>query len=224
LPHGKSSLELDQLPVLANRKLLAGHISDTFFIDIGLPETLADAQTSLPTWEAKPIAFLDRDGVLNHDAGHVYKMEEFEWIHGAKDAVRHLNDAGYHVILITNQAGIAKGFYTEMDFNALTDWMTKELGKQGAHLDAVYYCPYHPDALQPEYRKVSNERKPAPGMLLRAMAEIPHHRNGTFFIGNQPSDREAAESAGVRYFNFCGGHLLNFVKQVLRSTPIKDPS
>ena len=212
LPEGKSSLERDLLPFLATQGTLSGHRSDSFFIDIGIPQTLEDAQTSIPKWEGKPIAFIDRDGVLNHDTGYVHKVEQFEWILKAREAVRHLNDLGYHVILITNQAGIAKGFYTEEDFHSLTRWMHAELWKHGAHLDAVYYCPYHPEALLPSYRKVSDDRKPGPGMLLRAMAETPSDPERSFFIGNQPTDKQAADAANVRYFNFSGGNLMEFVR------------
>lgn len=213
LPEGKCSLEQDLLPVLAGQRALSGFISDGFFIDIGVPESLADGQISIPRWEKKPIAFIDRDGVLNHDLGHVHTIEQFKWIDGAAEAVRHLNDGGYHVVLVTNQAGIAKGMYAEGDFQALTQWMKTELWKKGAHLDAVFYCPYHPEAILPHYRRTSEDRKPGPGMLLRAMADIPCDPTRSFFIGNQPTDRQAAQAAGVKYFNFQGGDLLGFVRQ-----------
>jgi D-glycero-D-manno-heptose 1,7-bisphosphate phosphatase len=212
LPPGKSSIESDLLPKLAEAGRLHSYRSDSFFIDIGIPESLEEAQASIPDWEKKPIAFLDRDGVLNHDLGHVHKVEQFKWIDGAQMAVRYLNDMGYHVVLVTNQAGIAKGMYSEEDFHALTRWMKQELWKHGAHLDAVYHCPYHPDAIRPQYRKASEDRKPGPGMLLRAMAELPCDLPSSFFIGNQPTDRQAANGAHVRYLDFQGGNLLEFVR------------
>jgi D-glycero-D-manno-heptose 1,7-bisphosphate phosphatase len=218
LPPGKSSIESDLIPKLSEAGLLHGYSSNAFFIDIGIPESLEEAQISIPAWEQKPIAFLDRDGVLNHDSGHVHRIEDFLWIDGAVDAIRALNESGYHVVLVTNQAGIAKGLYTEEDFHSLTRWMNVELWKHGAHLDAVYFCPYHPEGLLPDYRRASEDRKPAPGMLLRAMAEIPHDRSRTFFIGNQPSDWQAAEAAGVRYLGFHGKNLLEFIQD---SLPLK---
>jgi D,D-heptose 1,7-bisphosphate phosphatase len=216
LPDGKCSLEQDLLPRLAGQGALLGFISDRFFIDIGVPDSLADAQSSIPRWERKPIAFIDRDGVLNHDLGHVHTVEQFKWFDGAQQAVRYLNDAGFHVVLVTNQAGIAKGMYSEEDFHALTHWMHAELWKHGAHLDAVYYCPYHPAAILPHYCKASEDRKPGPGMLLRAMSDLPCDPRRSFFIGNQPTDRQAAHAANVPYFDFSGGDLLQFVQQVTR--------
>ncbi|TDU71418.1 D-glycero-D-manno-heptose 1,7-bisphosphate phosphatase [Prosthecobacter fusiformis] len=214
IPEGRSSLETDLLPDLASRGLLAGFESDAFFIDIGVPDSLAAGELSIPRWERKPIAFLDRDGVLNEDIGHLYKIEDFRWTEGARQAVKYLNEKGYYVILITNQAGIAKGKYTEEDFQILTRWMREELAKDGAHLDAVYHCPFHPDAVVPVYRQVSQDRKPAPGMLLRAMSETPHDPSRSFFIGNQPTDCQAASSADITYFDFPGGNLLEFVQNV----------
>jgi D,D-heptose 1,7-bisphosphate phosphatase len=221
LPDGKSSLEQDFLPRLVYQGTLSGFISNGFFIDIGVPDSLANAQSSIPRWEKKPIAFIDRDGVLNDDLGYVHTVEQFEWLDGAQRAVRYLNDAGCHVVLVTNQAGIAKGMYSEEDFHALTRWMHEELWKCGAHLDAVYYCPYHPAAILPHYRKASEDRKPGPGMLLRAMAELPCDTKRSFFIGNQSTDRQAADAASVQYFDFAGGDLLKFVQQIIRRTNAK---
>jgi D,D-heptose 1,7-bisphosphate phosphatase len=211
MPHGKSSIEVDLLPTLVANRSLDAFTSDTFFIDIGLPESLQEAQTEIPAWEKKPIAFLDRDGVLNHDSVHLFRIEEFKWIPGAVDAVRHLNDSGYHVVIVTNQAGIAKGCYTEEEFMALTDWMKFELWQRGAHVDAVYFCPFHPEGVVEAYRKDSEDRKPRPGMLLRAMRELPHSFSGSFFVGDQVSDRMAAEAAGVRFLQFSGSNLFDFI-------------
>lgn len=215
LPAGKCSLEHTLLPALANQRLLSGYISNSFFIDIGVPSSLDDAQSLIPQWEAKPIAFLDRDGVLNHDCGHAHRLDQFEWIDGAREAVGLLNSCGYHVVLVTNQAGVAKGLYSEEDFHLLTRWMRTELWKAGAHLDAVYYCPFHPEAVLPRYRRESEDRKPNPGMLFRAMAEIPHYSPNSFFIGDRSTDRQAAEAAGISYFNFTGGNLLDFVRSTV---------
>jgi D-glycero-D-manno-heptose 1,7-bisphosphate phosphatase len=211
LPDGRSSIELDLLPALVANGTLAAFTSNGFFIDIGLPETLDRAQTEIPAWERKPIAFLDRDGVLNHDSVHLFRIEEFEWIPGAVETVRLLNDSGYHVVIATNQGGIAKGVYTEEDFFALTKWMRGELWRHGAHFDAVYHCPYHAEGTVERYRRESDDRKPNPGMLLRAMRELPHDFHGSFFIGDQASDRAAAAATGIPYFGFPGGNLFDFV-------------
>jgi D,D-heptose 1,7-bisphosphate phosphatase len=215
LPAGRSSLESDLLPALVAKGSLAAFTSDAFFLDIGLPETLEQAQEAIPAWERKPIAFLDRDGVLNHDSGHVFRIEEFEWIPGAVETVRLLNDSGYHVVIVTNQAGIAKGYYTEEDFLALTEWMRRDLWSHGAHLDAVYHCPFHVDGTVERYRRESEDRKPNPGMLLRAMRDLPHDFSRSFFVGDQPSDRNAAGAAGVQYLGFPGGNLFHFLAPLI---------
>lgn len=215
LPYGKSSIEKDLLPQLAKLESLDGFITDGFFIDIGLPTTLEESQSKLPAWEKKPIAFLDRDGVLNHDKGHVYRVEDFCWIEGAINSVKALNEAGYHVVVVTNQAGIAKGYYSENDFAKLTNWMKTELWKHGAHLDGVYYCPYHPESVSSKYRYDSNSRKPRPGMILEAMADLPHRKVGCFFVGDKETDHMAAEAAGIQYLNFSGDCLLQTIRKVI---------
>ena len=215
LEEGKSSLENDFLPRLAANGLLSALPFEGYFIDIGLPASLEEARKSMPIWETKPIAILDRDGVLNQDTGHVHSISDFIWIDGAKEAIRLLNDSGYYVVIVTNQAGIAKGLYTEETLGILNEWMIGELWNVGAHIDGFYYCPYHPDALLPEYRKISNDRKPSPGMLLKALSAFPNTFEKTFFIGNMPSDREAAKRAGVSYFHFENGSLLSFCWSIL---------
>lgn len=218
LPPGRSSLEADLLPKLAAEGKLAAFRSAAFFIDIGLPETLEQAQVEIPAWERKPIAFLDRDGVLNRDSGHVFQIQDFEWMPGAFEAVRFLNDSGYHAVVATNQAGIAKGYYTEQDFFALTEWMKQELWVHGAHLDAVYHCPYHVDGIIDVYRRESDDRKPGPGMLLQAFRDFPSDPARSFFVGDQPSDRMAAEAAGVRFFGFTGGNLLTVIESAVSAS------
>ena len=215
LPDGPSSLESDLLPKLANKEQLASMPAAGYFIDIGLPETLELAQQEIPNWERKPIAFLDRDGVLNEDHGYVHRIEDFDWTEGAKEAVRRLNDAGYHVVVVTNQAGIARGFYTEEDFARLTAWMERELWKAGAHIDKVYYCPHHPDGIVDQYTKPSNDRKPNPGMLERAFQSLPHSKNDSFMIGDTDKDKEAAQNAGIEFHMFKSDSLIERVSEIL---------
>ena len=107
--------------------------------------------------------FFDRDGTLNVDIHYLHRPEDFIWIPGAKEAIRHVNDRGYLAILVTNQSGVARGYYPESDVQRVYDWMNSELQKVGAHLDALYYCPHHPEGKVPAYTKTCSCRKPATG-------------------------------------------------------------
>ena len=138
------SLERDIIPRLVGHGHARGAVYHGHFIDIGVPDDLARAQTLMPSWERRPTAFLDRDGVLNRDHGYVHRSEDFEWLPGAREAVKRLNDAGYLVIVASNQAGIARGLYGPEDVKRLHRWINSELAKIGGHIDAFYYCPHHP--------------------------------------------------------------------------------
>ena len=162
----------------------------------------------------RPALFLDRDGVLNVDHGYVHRWEDFDWIAGAREAVRRFNEAGWLVIVITNQSGIGRGYYTEDEMHALHRHMQAALADRGAHIDAFYYCPQHPDAANAAYRHPDPpDRKPNPGMLLRALAEWPVDRDRSIMVGDKPADLEAALRAGVRGLLFAGGDLDVFLNE-----------
>jgi len=213
---GMVSLERDVFPRLAGE--LYGQTFAAPFIDIGVPEALAAAQTMVPEIVVRPAAFLDRDGVLNVDGGHVHRPEEFRWVEGAEAAVKALNDWGYLVLVVTNQAGVARGYYGEADVHRLHRWINDALRPQGAHIDAFYHCPHHPEGITP-YARVCDSRKPGPGMLLRAMKEWPIRRDGSFLIGDKESDLEAARRAGVPGHLFRGGDLRAFLDRAVRRGP-----
>ena len=159
----------------------------------------------------RPAVFFDRDGVLNRDVGYLHKPEEFEWLEGAKKAVRLCNDAGYFVFVVTNQAGVARGFYGEDDVHALHAWMNAELAREGAHVDAFEYCPHHPDGVEAPYRRTCRRRKPEPGMLLDLLSAWPVDKERSFLIGNMQSDLDAAAGAGLKAHLYQGGNLADFV-------------
>lgn len=203
----KFSIETDLLPQLVSEGRLHAIAREGYFIDIGVPETYADAQAAIPRQRRRPALFLDRDGVINHDDHYVSRPERLRWMDGAADAIRLANDLGLHVFVVTNQAGVAKGHHSEADVQALHRWMAAELRRAGAHVDDWRYCPYHPDATVPGYAAVHPWRKPAPGMLNDLMAHWPVNRAHSLMVGDQPSDLAAAAAAGVASLHFTGGNL-----------------
>jgi D-glycero-D-manno-heptose 1,7-bisphosphate phosphatase len=142
--------------------------------------------------------FLDRDGVINEDRGYCHRIEDFAWVDGIFDTVRTANALGFAVIVVTNQAGIARGYYTERDFQRLTDWMRTEFEAAHAPIASVYYCPHHPEGMHP-YNIVSPNRKPAPGMLLQAAADHRLELARSLLIGDQESDILAGRAAGLAH-------------------------
>lgn len=207
------SLESDVLPVLATQGQLAGHQARGAFIDIGVPDDFARAQELMPAYMRRPAVFLDRDGVLNRDDGYVHRADQIAWIDGAIEAVRWLNDAGYYVFVITNQAGVARGYYPEEAVQELHDWMQRQMQRQGAHVDAFEYCPFHPEGSVERYCIVSDLRKPGPGMITKLQNEWTTLHAGSFVVGDRDTDIEAAQAAGLPGYKFEGGSLLDFVKR-----------
>jgi D-glycero-D-manno-heptose 1,7-bisphosphate phosphatase len=155
----------------------------------------------------RPAAFLDRDGILNEDSGYVSRREEFRWCKGAVKAVKALNELGYLVFVITNQAGVAYGLYEEQAVLDLHDWMNAELATCGAHIDGFYYCPHHPQGVRPSYAFTCECRKPNPGMLLKAMHEWNVDRDRSFLIGDKETDIRAAGAAGISSLLWRGGDV-----------------
>ena len=151
---------------------------------------------------AKPVAFLDRDGVLNVDHGYVHQPERLEWVTGAPEAVRLLNEAGIPVIVITNQSGVARGYFGETDVQQFHAHVQEQLRARGAHVDAFYYCPHHPQGTVAEFAIACDCRKPKPGMLERAARDFAVDRGRSFLIGDKDDDVAAAAAFGVRGIKF----------------------
>jgi D,D-heptose 1,7-bisphosphate phosphatase len=215
LPAAHSSLEREVFPHLAEQGRLLGMATDGFFADIGTPRALAAAQPEVEAWRRKPCAFLDRDGIVNFDRGHLCDKDLFEFTPGMPEAIKMLNDAGWLAIVITNQAGIGRGKYTEEQFAAFSEWIDDRLAEGGAHVDATYHCPHHPTAGLGEYRRSCECRKPAPGMLLRAIAEWEPDVARSFLLGDKESDVEAARAAGVRGVLYSGGDLRGVIGSLI---------
>ena len=163
----------------------------------------------------RPALFLDRDGVINVDHNYVYRVEDFEWIEGARETIARFNAMDWLVFVVTNQSGIARGYYTEEQMQMLHDWITVELAAAGAHIDRIYHCPFHEEGTIARYTRDSYDRKPKPGMLIRAMTDFPVIKERSFLIGDKQADLDAAKAAGVRGFLFSGGNLSSFADWAL---------
>lgn len=141
--------------------------------------------------------FLDRDGVINHDPGYVHRPDQVEFIDGIFELCRAAVARDYLIIIITNQAGIGRGFYTEAQFHSLMDWMRARFAAEGAPLTEVYFCPSHPEHGIGEYRVDSPDRKPNPGMILKAQQAFALDLAASLLIGDKSGDCEAGARAGV---------------------------
>lgn len=142
--------------------------------------------------------FLDRDGVINIDRDFVYRREEFEFQPGIFEVVRLAQAVKLKVFVVTNQSGIARGYYSQTDFWSLTDWMCAEFAARDAPITKVYHCPFHPDHQSEEFSSFATWRKPEPGMFLQAESDFAIDLSGSLMIGDRSSDALAARRAGIQ--------------------------
>lgn len=146
---------------------------------------------------SQPAVFLDRDGVINRETNYVHRIEDFHFIEGVFEACREIQRAGYSLIVISNQAGIARGYYSEDDYRKVTNWMLEKFIQQGVAIVGVYYCPHHPVHGRRGYRKSCNCRKPNPGMITQAAREHSLDLVRSALVGDKLTDIEAGRAAGV---------------------------
>ncbi len=213
-PH--CSLEADAMPALAAAGALRGLPAEGYFRDIGVPQDLARAQAELPVRLRRPALFLDRDGVINVDHGWVGTRERFEWVPGAIEAIRMATAAGWHVFVVTNQSGVARGLYDEAQLRSLHLWMADQVRRHGGTIDDIRYCPYHEEGIVPAYRRASDWRKPAPGMILDLIARWELDPARCALVGDHARDMDAAAAAGIAGHLFRGGNLASFVRPILQ--------
>jgi len=136
------------------------------------------------------VIFLDRDGVINHEVGYLYKRSDFKFVDGVFNACNHFQSLGYKLIIVTNQSGIGRGYYQETDFHKLTKWMLEQFYNQGIDIFDVFYCPHGPSSL-------CACRKPQPGMFLEARNKYGIDMKKSWMIGDKEGDIEAANAAGI---------------------------
>jgi D-glycero-D-manno-heptose 1,7-bisphosphate phosphatase len=210
-----SSLEHDLLPLLAGRGALHATLQHGWFVDMDTADGLNHARREIASCLDRPALFLDRDGVLNVDHGYVGSQDRWEWVDGAREAVALACEHGWHVFVVTNQAGVARGLYGVPEVDSLLAWLADELRRAGGTLDDFRYCPYHTEAHVDAYRRESDWRKPAPGMILDLLKTWELDARRCIMIGDKDTDMQAAAAAGVAGRLFPGGNLLEFVRPLL---------
>lgn len=141
--------------------------------------------------------FLDRDGTLNVDHGYVHEIDQFHFIDGSIEALKQLKEMGYLLVLVTNQSGIARGYFSEAQFLQLTEWMDWSLADRGVDLDGIYYCPHHIEG-KGEYKQECDCRKPKSGMLLQAIKELNIDPQQSVMVGDKLEDLLAGKGANIK--------------------------
>lgn len=163
----------------------------------------------------RPAIFFDRDGVLNKDVHYLYRKEDFKWIPGAIESLQYFNKLGYYVFVITNQSGVARGYYTEQDVQRLHQWMNQQLAMQQAHIDDFFYCPHHSVGTIPLYTKTCSCRKPHTGMIEQAQKKYAIDMKKSFLVGDKTSDMECAKNAGILGIQFTGDNLYEMLRKTI---------
>ena len=211
----KYSLEDDLLPDLIHKKKVEGQLTKGFFIDIGTYINLKKAKNNLSEITKKPAAFLDRDGVLNYDTGSVHKLKNFKLKKNVTKAIKYLNKKGINVFIVTNQAGIARGYFTEKSFIYFQKQIKKLLYKKNCYINDLRYCPFHPEAKIYKYKKNSKFRKPGNLMIEDLKKNWDIDLSKSFMIGDKLSDKMAAEKSNL-YFEYDQNNLLKQVTKIYK--------
>jgi D,D-heptose 1,7-bisphosphate phosphatase len=205
------SLEQLVLPALAAQGLVRGRIHEGFFLDIGVPSALAEAQSLFPRLRRRPAVFFVRDGTLNIDSSYVHRPRDLDFLPGAIAAVKRVNDLGHYAFVVTNQSGVARGYGTEGDVEAFNKHLQRKLRAAGAHIDEFRYCLYHPRAQAPTYRRIPDWGKPGLRMFFDLTGRWPIIPELSLVICDEESDIQAREAAGIRSLLYAGGNLEEFL-------------
>ena len=164
----------------------------------------------------KKIAFFDRDGVLNVSSikgGYIGLKKDFRWVPGAKRGLKYIQNLGYKIVIVTNQSGIARGFFSIQDMNILHKYMRDSLKKIGVKISAIFFCPFHEDGVVTRYKKKSNLRKPNNGMFLKAKKKWKIDMKNSFMIGDQKTDMEFANKSKIKGYLFKEKNLQIFLRK-----------
>ena len=161
-------------------------------------------------------AFLDRDGVINQDRGYISKISDFKIYPGVGKAISLLNKKNYLVIIITNQSGIGRGLIKIKELENLHNHLKKKIKKNGAKIDDIFYCPFHPEFGKGKYKKKSNDRKPGDGMIKKAIKKWKINTKTSFMIGDKISDKQAAKKAKIKFFYKKEKNLNTQIKNILK--------
>ena len=204
------SLENEIIPKLIKKRKIIGKIFKDFFLDIGSPKYLKKTSNFLKKHYKRPAAFLDRDGVINHDYGYVHKPKNFKLKKDVIKTLKHLINKNYYIFIITNQAGIAKKKFTEKDFFKLHLYIKKKLNLNNVYFNDVKFSPYHPKGKIKKFKKKSNYRKPGNLMVKDILRNWLVDKKNSFMIGDKISDKLCAKKSNI-YFEFV---KKNFLKQI----------
>ena len=208
----KISLEDDIIYELIIKKKISGYISKSFFYDIGTKNDYKAAEKNLLGYLKKPALFIDRDNTINKDNGYTYKYKDFKFINNSFEALRHVTKKKIYIFIISNQGGIAKGFFTEKDFFVLHKKLKKKFLKNNIIVNEVKYCPYHPKATILKYRKSTKLRKPGNLMIKQILDSWVVDINKSVMIGDSIKDKNCAEKSSLDFF-----YVTNNLKNQLES-------
>ena len=209
------SLEQQVLPQLASLGHLAGTVANGYFIDIGIPNDYARASVEIPKRLRRPAAFFDRDSILTEDLGRVSSPERFQWVLGARDAIRAVTDAGFHAFIVTNQVGTGRDPYTKEDDIASHRSMLEELLLSGGTVDDMRFFPTLPEAADLAYCEASSQPKPERGIIVDLVQKWEVETRQSFLVSDKEIDLQCAAGADIPAYRFSGGDLYTFVTNLL---------
>jgi D,D-heptose 1,7-bisphosphate phosphatase len=215
------SIENDVIPYLIKKKKVGGFLSRSFFLDIGTYKNLEKAKNILINKLSRPAIIFDRDGVINFDRGYTYKIKDFIFRPNIIKTLKFLSNKKFFIFIVTNQAGIAKGHYSEKDFFLLHKIIKQNLEKKEIYIHDVKFCPYHPEAKIKKYRKNSGFRKPGNLMIKELFNQWPIIENKSFLIGDKLTDKIAAKKSKI-YFEYISPNVYTQVKKIIKKLNINN--